>query len=96
MKLTFADVKSGARYDRNYPALPAVLTGKRLLGAPDIVVSDLVRAEAFFTCYRDHGMSAACNITPMPSSAVTILKCLGLFAGGSSAFAKKAALLEAA
>lgn len=43
MKLTFADVKSGARYDPNSLALPAVLTGKRLLGAPEIVGSDLVR-----------------------------------------------------
>lgn len=43
MNLTSADVKSGARYDHNSLAPPAVLTGKRLLGAPEIVVSDLVR-----------------------------------------------------
>lgn len=43
MNLTFADVKTGARYDHNYLALPAVMTGKCLLVAPEIVVSDLVR-----------------------------------------------------
>ncbi|WP_426441336.1 LysR family transcriptional regulator [Bradyrhizobium genosp. P] len=43
MNLTFADIKSGARYDHNYLALPAVMTGKCLLVAPEIIVSDLVR-----------------------------------------------------
>lgn len=43
MNPTFADVKSGARYDHNYLALPAVMTGQCLLVAPEIVVSDLVR-----------------------------------------------------
>ncbi|MGY8635553.1 LysR family transcriptional regulator [Bradyrhizobium sp. 14AA] len=43
MSLTFADVKTGARYDHNCLALPAVMTGKCLLVAPEIVVSDLVR-----------------------------------------------------
>lgn len=43
MNLTFAHVKSGARYDHNYLALPAVMTGQCLLVAPEIIVSDLVR-----------------------------------------------------
>lgn len=43
MKLTFADVKPGARYDHNYLAQRALLTGKCPLVAPEIVVSDLVR-----------------------------------------------------
>ncbi|MHB0790133.1 type 2 periplasmic-binding domain-containing protein [Bradyrhizobium sp. 5.13L] len=88
MSLTFADIKSGARYDHNYLALPAVMTGKCLLVAPEIVVSDLVRG-AFCTLYRDQGLAAAYNIAPMRSTAVTILKSLGLFAGGSSDFAKR-------
>ncbi|MDA9523404.1 LysR family transcriptional regulator [Bradyrhizobium sp. CCBAU 11434] len=43
MNLTSNDIKSGARYDHNYLALPAVITGKCLLVAPEIIVSDLVR-----------------------------------------------------
>ncbi|MDA9489585.1 LysR family transcriptional regulator [Bradyrhizobium sp. CCBAU 11361] len=44
MNLTSEDIKSeGARYDHNYLALPAVMTGKCLLVAPEIIVSDLVR-----------------------------------------------------
>ncbi|KRP85910.1 LysR family transcriptional regulator [Bradyrhizobium yuanmingense] len=43
MNLTAKDIKSGARYDHNYLALPAVITGKCLLVAPEIIVSDLVR-----------------------------------------------------
>ncbi|RXG84925.1 LysR family transcriptional regulator [Bradyrhizobium zhanjiangense] len=43
MNLTSKDIKSGARYDHNYLALPAVITGKCLLVAPEIIVSDLVR-----------------------------------------------------
>lgn len=43
MSLTPQDIKSGARYDHNYLALPAVMTGKCLLVAPEIIVSDLVR-----------------------------------------------------
>ncbi|WFU14844.1 LysR family transcriptional regulator [Bradyrhizobium sp. CB3481] len=43
MNLTSKDIKSGARYDHNYLALPAVMTGKWLLVAPEIIVSDLVR-----------------------------------------------------
>ncbi|QOZ29630.1 LysR family transcriptional regulator [Bradyrhizobium sp. CCBAU 51753] len=46
MNLTSADIKSGARYDHNYLALPAVMTGKCLLVAPEIIVSDLVRGGA--------------------------------------------------
>ncbi|QOZ29628.1 LysR family transcriptional regulator [Bradyrhizobium sp. CCBAU 51753] len=46
MNLTAKDIKSGARYDHNYLALPAVMTGKCLLVAPEIIVSDLVRAGA--------------------------------------------------
>ncbi|MGY4408081.1 LysR family transcriptional regulator [Bradyrhizobium sp. USDA 3315] len=46
MNLTARDIKSGARYDHNYLALPAVMTGKCLLVAPEIIVSDLVRAGA--------------------------------------------------
>lgn len=87
MKLTFADVKSGARYDLNSLALPAVLTGKRLLGAPEIVVSDLVRGGVLHVV-PGHGLAAACNIAPMRSTAVTILESVGLFAGGSCVFAK--------
>ncbi|TSE03655.1 LysR family transcriptional regulator [Mesorhizobium intechi] len=43
MNLTSKDIKSGARYDHNYLALPAVMTGKCLLVAPEIIVGDLVR-----------------------------------------------------
>ncbi|SPP98049.1 LysR family transcriptional regulator [Bradyrhizobium vignae] len=43
MNLATKDIKSGARYDHNYLALPAVITGKCLLVAPEIIVSDLVR-----------------------------------------------------
>ncbi|MCK1697516.1 LysR family transcriptional regulator [Bradyrhizobium sp. 144] len=43
MDLTGKDIKSGARYDHNYLALPAVISGKCLLVAPEIIVSDLVR-----------------------------------------------------
>ncbi|MGY3591779.1 LysR family glycine cleavage system transcriptional activator [Bradyrhizobium sp. USDA 4341] len=43
MNLSSNDIKPGARYDHNYLALPAVMTGKCLLVAPEIVVSDLVR-----------------------------------------------------
>ncbi|MDA9481419.1 LysR family transcriptional regulator [Bradyrhizobium sp. CCBAU 11445] len=43
MNLGSNDIKSGARYDHNYLALPAVITGKCLLVAPEIIVSDLVR-----------------------------------------------------
>ncbi|NLS70257.1 LysR family transcriptional regulator [Bradyrhizobium brasilense] len=46
MNLTASDMTSGARYDHNYLALPAVLTGKCLLVAPEIIVSDLVREGA--------------------------------------------------
>ncbi|OHV87566.1 LysR family transcriptional regulator [Mesorhizobium sp. ORS 3428] len=46
MNLTSRDIKSGARYDHNYLALPAVMTGKSLLVAPEIIVSDLVRTGA--------------------------------------------------
>ncbi|MCK1734353.1 LysR family transcriptional regulator [Bradyrhizobium sp. 138] len=46
MNLTAKDIKSGARYDHNYLALPAVITGKCLLVAPEIIVSDLVRTGA--------------------------------------------------
>ncbi|WFT96838.1 LysR family transcriptional regulator [Bradyrhizobium barranii] len=46
MNLTTKDISSGARYDHNYLALPAVMTGKCLLVAPEIIVSDLVRGGA--------------------------------------------------
>ncbi|MCK1486725.1 LysR family transcriptional regulator [Bradyrhizobium sp. 193] len=46
MNLSAKDIKSGARYDHNYLALPAVMTGKCLLVAPEIIVSDLVRTGA--------------------------------------------------
>jgi len=46
MNLTAKDIKSGARYDHNYLALPAVITGRCLLVAPEIIVSDLVRTGA--------------------------------------------------
>lgn len=39
-----ADVKAGARYDHNYLALPAVMTGENAFWwRPEIVVSDLAR-----------------------------------------------------
>ncbi|TYO61159.1 hypothetical protein FXV83_39645 [Bradyrhizobium hipponense] len=38
--------QAGARYDHNYLALPAIMTGKCLLVAPEIIVSDLVRGGA--------------------------------------------------
>lgn len=43
MNLRPTDIKLGARYDHHYLALPAVMTGKCLLVAPEIVVSDLIR-----------------------------------------------------
>lgn len=43
MDLSSGDIVSGARVDHHYLALPAVTTGKCLLVAPEIVVSDLVR-----------------------------------------------------
>ncbi|WP_025038390.1 LysR family transcriptional regulator [Bradyrhizobium sp. DOA9] len=43
MNLTSHDIKSGARYDHNYLALPAVMTGRCLLVVPEIIVSDMVR-----------------------------------------------------
>ena len=43
MNLRPTDIKLGARYDHHYLALPAVTTGKCLLVAPEIVVSDLIR-----------------------------------------------------
>lgn len=43
MNLTPQDIKSGARYDHNYLALPAVMTGRCLLVAPEIIVGDLIR-----------------------------------------------------
>ncbi|WOH52513.1 LysR substrate-binding domain-containing protein [Bradyrhizobium sp. sBnM-33] len=43
MNLTSKDIRSGARYDHNYLALPAVMTGKCLLITPEIIVGDLVR-----------------------------------------------------
>lgn len=46
MNLSAKDIKLGARYDHNYLALPAAMTGKCLLVAPEIVVSDLVRTGA--------------------------------------------------
>ncbi|WP_084674950.1 LysR family transcriptional regulator [Bradyrhizobium sp. WSM2793] len=46
MNLTAKDINSGARYDHNYLAFPAVITGKCLLVAPEIIVSDLVRTGA--------------------------------------------------
>lgn len=46
MNLSAKDIKLGARYDHNYLALPAVMTGKCLLVAPEIIVSDLVRTGA--------------------------------------------------
>ncbi|MCC8964790.1 LysR family transcriptional regulator [Bradyrhizobium sp. Pear76] len=46
MNLTTKDIKSGARYDHNFLALPAAITGNCLLVAPEIIVSDLVRGGA--------------------------------------------------
>ncbi|WP_092303746.1 LysR family transcriptional regulator [Bradyrhizobium sp. Ghvi] len=46
MNLSSNDIRAGARYDHNYLALPAVMTGKCLLVAPEILVSDLVRGGA--------------------------------------------------
>ncbi|MHC2296150.1 LysR family transcriptional regulator [Rhizobium mongolense] len=43
MDLSSSDILSGARVDHHYLALPAVTTGKCLLVAPEILVSDLVR-----------------------------------------------------
>ncbi|MDQ7251039.1 LysR family transcriptional regulator [Dongia sedimenti] len=41
--LKISDIRPGARYDHHYLALPAVTTGRCLLVAPEIVVSDLIR-----------------------------------------------------
>nr|WP_271612178.1 LysR family transcriptional regulator [Bradyrhizobium sp. CCBAU 21362] len=46
MNLSSNDIRAGARYDHNYLALPAVMTGKCLLVAPEIIVIDLVRGGA--------------------------------------------------
>ncbi|NYG45455.1 LysR family glycine cleavage system transcriptional activator [Bradyrhizobium sp. IAR9] len=46
MNLTAKDIESGARYDHNYLALPAAITGKCLLVVPEIIVADLVRGGA--------------------------------------------------
>ncbi|MCA1386013.1 MULTISPECIES: LysR family transcriptional regulator [unclassified Bradyrhizobium] len=46
MNMSSNDIRPGARYDHNYLALPAVMTGKCLLVAPEIIVSDLVRGGA--------------------------------------------------
>lgn len=43
MDLKPGEIESGARYDHHYLAIPAVTTGKCLLVAPEIVVSDFVR-----------------------------------------------------
>lgn len=43
MNLKADGIKLGARYDHHYLALPAVTTGRCLLVAPEIVVSDLIR-----------------------------------------------------
>jgi len=42
MELKTSDIRSGARYDHHYLALPAVTTGRCLLVAPEIIVADLV------------------------------------------------------
>jgi LysR family glycine cleavage system transcriptional activator len=57
MNLTPKDIKSGARYDHNYLALPAVMTGKCLLVAPEIIVSDLVRGGALNVIPRSRAPS---------------------------------------
>ncbi len=46
MNLSSSDIRVGARYDHNYLALTAVMTGKCLLVAPEIIVGDLVRGGA--------------------------------------------------
>lgn len=43
MGLKTSDIRSGARYDHHYLALPAVATGQSLLVTPQIVVADLIR-----------------------------------------------------
>ncbi|MBY5361906.1 LysR family transcriptional regulator [Rhizobium leguminosarum] len=43
MDLSSSGIISGARVDHHYLALPAVTTGKCLMVAPEIIVSDLVR-----------------------------------------------------
>lgn len=43
LDLKTSDIKTGARYDHHYLALPAVTTGQTLLVTPHIVVADLVR-----------------------------------------------------
>lgn len=78
MNMTFADVKSGARYDHNCLALPVDIRENAFWWRPKLL-SAISCAEAFCTWYRDHGRVAACNIAPMRSIAVTILKSLGPF-----------------
>ncbi|WOH52583.1 LysR family transcriptional regulator [Bradyrhizobium sp. sBnM-33] len=80
MNLTSKDIKSGARYDHNYLALPAVMTGKCLLVAPEIIVSDLVRGGVLHVILGSRTSSGMQG--PMRWTAVTILKSLVLFAGG--------------
>ncbi len=62
MNLSSSDIRPGARYDHNYLALPAVMTGKCLLVAPEIIVSDLVRGAL---CKSSLGpvLQVACKIS---------------------------------
>jgi len=43
MGLKTSDIRSAARYDHHYLALPAVTTGQCLLVAPEIIAADLIR-----------------------------------------------------
>ncbi|QRM32791.1 LysR family transcriptional regulator [Microvirga sp. VF16] len=43
MDLKTSEIKTGARYDHHYLALPAVTTGQTLLVTPHIVVADLIK-----------------------------------------------------
>ncbi|WGD56766.1 LysR substrate-binding domain-containing protein [Bradyrhizobium sp. CB1650] len=61
MNLSLNDIRAGARYDHNYLALPAVMTGKCLLVAPEIIVSDLMRG-ALCRSFPAHALQVACNI----------------------------------
>lgn len=65
MNLSAKDIKLGARYDYNYLALPAIMTGKCLLVAPEIIVSDS-RADRGAPCdtkiahFNRHAVSGVC------------------------------------
>lgn len=88
MNLSSNDIRAGARYDHNYLALPAVMTGKCLLVAPKIIVSDLVRDGALQIIPGSRAPSGMQYRTyAVDRSELT--KSLVRFAAGSLVFARR-------